>query len=87
MLTQDALTASLGTLLEVHNVSMPPPGSHPRPSPTRPPLGLERFANLRAATVTEAHHARDWCLPALPVSVRALTLDAGRGTMRCTCTC
>ena len=82
---QNALVASVGTLREVHNVSMPPPPSHCRPRPTQPPTGLERFCALRAVTVTEAHHARDSCLPALPASVRTLTLDAGRGTMRCGC--
>ncbi len=80
---QDALTASLGTLLEVHNVSMPPPEAHRRPHSPRQQLGLERFGNLRAVTVNEAHHVRDCRLPALPISVRTLKLDAGRGTLRC----
>ena len=79
---QDAMTASLGTLLEVHNVSMPPPEAHRRPHSPRQQLGLERFRNLRAVTVNEAHHVRDCRLPALPVSVRTLKLDAGRGTLR-----
>ncbi len=83
MLAQDALTASLGTLLEVHNVSMPPPEAHRRLHSPRQQLGLERFGNLRAVTVNEAHHVRDCRLPALPVSVRTLNLDAGRGTLRC----
>ena len=39
---------------------------------------LERFANLRAVTVTKAHEGRERCLPALPDSVQALTLDVGR---------
>ena len=79
---QDALVASEDTLQVVHGVSLPSPEMG-RPGWTPPPPSLERFRNLRVVTVTEVHHERDSCLPALPASVRKLTLDAGRGRGRC----
>ncbi len=66
-ITQGAFGASLTTLQEARNVAGGPADS------------LERFCNLRAVTVIDAwtselHGPR---LPALPSSVRELTLDAG----------
>ena len=80
---QDALLASLETLLEVHNVSLPPP-KPPKWRVYDPPPTLERFSNLRIVTVTNVQRmAGASCLHALPVSVRQLTLDAGDGMTRC----
>ena len=79
---QDALLASLQTLLEVHNISIPRPRPR-KPGWTPPPRTLERFSNLRAVTVTNVYRgARAPSVPVLPVSIRELTLDALSG-MRC----
>ena len=80
MTAQDALLASLETLLELHYVSLPPP-KPPKRRLYDPPPTLERFCNLSAVTVTNVHHmAGASSLPALPVSVQKLTLDAGLGS-------
>jgi len=63
-------------VLEIHNVSVPPPRTRHRGLSS--PYSFERFSNLRIRTVTNVEHmAGASCLPALPVSVRSLTLDAG----------
>ncbi len=77
---QGWLHASLSTLLEVHNISMPDRVS----GPSRPEPSLERFVNMRTLTLTRVHRGRESCLPDLPGDLRILTLDAGRfGKKRC----
>ncbi len=74
------LHASLSTLLEVHNISMPDRVS----GPSRSEPSLERFVNMRALTLTRVHRGRESCLPGVPDNLRTLTLDAGRsGKKRC----
>ena len=82
MVLQGCLSASLRTLLEIHNISMPVSVTGPT---TRPELSLERFVNLRALTVMGVNSARAAsCLPAVPAGLRALTLDVRRsGKPRC----
>ena len=78
--TQGELPPSLRTLLEVHNVSA---YEYQRTQfPTQP--SLERYRNLRAVTM-HVRRGLEPCLPALPLSVRTLTLDAGFGCAGCEC--
>ena len=80
MTPQGWLHASLSTLLEVHNISMPDRAS----GPSRPKPSLERFVNMRALTLTRVHCGRESCLPDVPDNLRTLTLNAGRsGKNRC----
>jgi len=79
---QGEIPRSLGTLLEVHNVSV---SEYQRAQqfPSQP--SLERYGNLRAVTVLHVRRGLEPCLPALPLSVRMLTLDAGFGCAGCEC--
>ena len=81
---QDALDASRGTLLEVHNVVVAPVPRGPVNSRQLPPPSpsLERFRELHNITLRCVHDARPWSVPLLPVSLRALTLDAGPETLK-----
>ena len=80
---QDALGASVGTLWEIHNVSVPLLPSRDGSIVPQPRPSLERFVNLREVTIDEMHLVRESCLPALPVGVRMVTLDVGRRTVGC----
>jgi len=73
--TQGELPPSLRTLLEVHNIKV---YEYRRTLPSSQP-SLERLQNLRAVTVLLVRRGLEPCLPALPLSVRMLTLDAGMG--------
>ena len=72
---QDALVASLQTLLENHNIGVPQPSPRRRGF-AQPPM-LERFTSLRAVVTNMHHMVGASSLPALSISVRELTLDAG----------
>ena len=74
------MAASLGSLRELRHVSVPggsPSGVVPL-KPPRPRLmspSLRQFSALRAVTVLAVNEQREGCLPALPASLQALTLD------------
>ncbi len=66
------------TLVEVHNVGILPQPVPPRVgSIPQPPPTLKRFSNLRAVTVKDSQDGRFRRLPALPVSVETLVVEAG----------
>ncbi len=56
---QDALLVSLNTLLELHNICLPPPKT-PKRRVYDPPPTLERFSNLRAVTVSFCYKNTTW---------------------------
>ena len=74
---QDVLVASLGTLLEIHNIAFAPDLDPFSRECVGVPPSLQRFSSLRAVTISHWRHWGGPCLPVLPASVEQLTLDAG----------
>ena len=81
---QESLAASRGTLQEIRNLYVKEPrrrldGGREAPPPAP---SLERFSELRFASMSGVHNTSPWSVPLLPTSLRTLVLLSGPEILR-----